>query len=319
MSESSSPRARRLSAAFAGVIAACCLVASGCATELGDYNNQRVFQSPKQAVEALSTAAAQGRTEDLEAIFGENAREVLTSGDPVSDTKQREVFSVAMAQGWSLESKNSTTRELIVGDEKWPFPIPLVKDSRGWWFDTAAGADEVLARRIGRNELAAIGALRLYVTVQRQYADESHDGVPAGAYAQKIRSDPGTQNGLYWPVTNPDESPSPLNKFVADASAEGYGKNSADSPAPYRGYFYRILTRQGAAAPGGAKNYIVGGRMTEGFGMLAFPADYGNSGIMTFQVGPDGVVYESDLGEETSTRANEINEFNPGPGWQVSK
>ncbi len=319
MTSSATIHDRKAATVFAGLFAACALFVGGCASNLPSYDNQQVFTTPKAAVQALESAADKNDMVQLESIFGPKSHDVLSSGDPVADRNQRQVFSVAMAQGWTLNNKNAYTRELIVGEEKWPFPIPLVKDGRGWWFDTAAGSDEVLARRIGRNELATIGALRIYAGAQREYAAEGHDGLPAGIYAQRIRSDPGKHNGLHWKTVNPDDPDSPLGDFAAAAAAEGYGGQPREGMAPYHGYFFRILTSQGADAPGGARNYIVGGRMTEGFAMLAYPADYANSGIMTFQVGPDGVVYEADLGEETLTIAGAIQDFNPGPGWQISK
>lgn len=295
------------------------MVLAGCATNSDAYRSQQTFASPAAAAEALGSAAQRGATAELESIFGTDARSVLSSGDPVADANQREVFSVAFSQGWSLERTNSKTQELIVGHEKWPFPIPLVKDGRGWWFDTGAGAEEIQARRIGRNELAAIRALHIYVVAQRDYAKASRDGQPPGVYAQRIRSDPDKHNGLYWATNEPTEPRSPLAELVADATSAGYGKNPEEGPAPYNGYFFRILTQQGPAAPGGTRDYVVDGNMTGGFAMIAFPADYGNSGIMTFQVGPDDVVYQADLGEETSTVAGATVAFNPGPGWRIVK
>jgi hypothetical protein len=205
--------------------------------------------------------------------------------------------------------------ELVIGHEDWPFPIPVVHDRNGWWFDTVAGAEEVLARRIGRNELATIGALRTYVIAQREYAQTGHDGLDAGVYARQIRSDPGMHNGLYWPTESPDDPPSPLGAFAAAAEAEGYGADPDAGPQPYRGYHFRILTEQGTAAPGGKQDYIVDGRMTGGFAMIAYPAAYGSSGIMTFIVGPESIVYESDLGEQTASLAAAITTYDPGDDW----
>ncbi len=300
--------------AAACALAACLTGLWGCATSSPDYRDQRAFQSPEKAAAALAAAAKAGDTASLEAIFGPDARRVLSSGDPVADRRQRQVFAVALDEGWTLEKAEGGTRELIIGHEQWPFPIPLVKDSHGWWFDTAAGEQEVLARRIGRNELAAMGALRAYVFAQREYAADGHDGHPSGIYAQKIRSEPGRQDGLYWEA-GPNQKTSPLGEFAAGAAAEGYGAQPVKGPSPYHGYFFRILTRQGKDATGGAKNYIANGYMTQGFAMIAHPAQYGNSGIMTFLVGPDGVVYESDLGEGTAQIAGAINEYSPDKRW----
>jgi hypothetical protein len=295
-------------------LAACVLGVAGCAASSPAYRNQRVFGDPTSAVDALAAAAGNGDSAGLEAIFGPEGREVLSSGDPVADRRQREVFVVALSQGWSLVSTGDNAKELVIGHEQWPFPIPLVKDRRGWWFDTAAGKHEVLARRIGRNELAAIGVLRTYGIAQRKYASEGRDGKPAGIYARKVRSEPGKHDGLFWPMTAPGEKPSPLGDLAAEAAAEGYSGESK-GPTPFHGYFYRVLTRQGKDAPGGAKSYVVGGDMKEGFAMVAHPAEYGNSGIMTFQVGPDGTIYESDLGEDTAKAAAAITEYSPDSAW----
>jgi hypothetical protein len=266
-------------------------------------------------VRSLLAAAQNDDIEQLEAIFGLESSEILSSGDQVADRHDREVFVVAMDQGWTLENTDDQTRELIVGHEQWPFPIPIRKDSHGWWFDTQGGKHEVLARRIGRNELAAIGVLRTYVVSQLEYASTGHDGLPAGIYAQHVKSDPGRHNGLYWPVNHPGESASPLSEFAAQAEAEGYSAAPNKTPRPFHGYYYRILTRQGNAAPGSARNYVVNGRMTDGFAMIAYPAEYGNSGIMTFLVGPDGMVYEADLGEDTRRTAAAIEEYDPDSRW----
>ena len=299
------------------LIGAAALALGACATDLASYDNQLTFQSPQRAAEALASAAESGDVERLEAIFGPDGDEVLSSGDPVADRNNREIFAVAMEQGWSLDRLDGGTRQLIVGNEQWPFPVPLVKDGRGWWFDTEAGVEEVLARRIGRNELAAIGVLRTYVIAQREYASQSHDGRPAGIYAQWIRSDPGRRNGLYWETAGPNDPPSPLGEFAAQAAKEGYGGGDRDGARPYYGYYYRILDRQGPAAPGGAMSYVVNGEMTGGFAMIAAPAAYMNSGVMTFIVGPDGVVYESDLGPDTASVAGAITDFNPDDAWRV--
>jgi hypothetical protein len=288
----------------------------GCATESPNYQTQKAFSNPESAVRALLAAAEQDDTTELESIFGPEGHDVLSSGDPVADRHHREVFVVAMHQTWSVEvTDDPSIRELIVGHESWPFPIPLVKDRHGWWFDTAAGMEEILARRIGRNELAAIGVLRTYVLAQREYATQGHDGRPPGTYAQKIRSDPDKQNGLYWPTSDPGERPSPFGRFAAAAAAEGYGTDPYRGPKPYHGYYYCILTRQGPHASGGPRNYIVDGAMTSGFAMIAYPADYGNSGIMSFLVGPNGIVFESDLGEHTLALAAAIEEYNPDDTW----
>jgi hypothetical protein len=289
----------------------------GCACESPNYSSQLVFDRPEDAAQRLAVAVTSGTTADVEAIFGSEAAETLSSGDPVADRQNRQIVSVAMNERWALEPTGSTSRELVIGYEAWPFPIPLVKDGRGWWFDTAAGRQEVLARRIGRNELSTIGTLRAYVIAQKEYAQIGRDGKPAGVFAQQIRSDPGKHNGLYWAVSGPKEPPSPFGEFVAAATAEGYGTQSKEGEAPYHGYYFRILKSQGAAASGGAMDYIVNGEMTRGFAMIAYPAEYRNSGVMTFIVGPDGTVYQTDLGADTPTVATSLVAYNPDVAWRV--
>ncbi len=308
---------RRIGGAWAipGAVLAAISIA-GCATDSFSYQNQRAFAEPERAAIALREAADAHDLQALQAIFGPHGQAVLSSGDPVDDRHGREVFAVAMEQGWSLERLDDRTRELVIGHERWPFPIPLVKDSRGWWFDTEAGKWEVLARRIGRNELAAIGALRAYVVAQREYASKARDGRPPGVYAQKVRSDPGRRNGLWWPDDATDDAPSPLGEFAAQAAVDGYEPDPTETRArPYHGYYYRILTEQGSSAPGGAMSYVVDGNMTGGFAMVAYPSEYGNSGIMTFLVGADGVIYEADLGTDTATIAGAIRAYAPDERW----
>jgi len=298
------------------VAAVCAALTTGCATDSAAYRDQRVFTSSNAAVTALETAARKGDAEELQAIFGSDAKAVLSSGDPVMDRMNRQVFSVAMQERWALHRRDSASRDLIVGFEEWPFPIPLVKDKRGWWFDTQAGAEEIRARRIGRNELSAIGTLQAYVIAQNEYAFAGHDGRPAGIYAQRVRSQPGMRDGLYWAMQNADDAPSPLGEFAANAADDGYDTQSTSAePRPFHGYIFRILKGQGPAAPGGAMSYLVAGDMTGGFAMIAYPVQYGNSGIMTFIVGPDGTVFESDLGENTPATASAYAEFNPDASW----
>lgn len=291
------------------------LFLSGCATESPYYRSQRTFKSPDAAVGSLLSMARSGNSDELEAILGDGADEILSSGDPVMDRRQLEVFVVAMDQGWTLERANRGEKELVVGNEEWPFPIPLVKDSRGWWFDTEAGEVEVLARRVGRNELAIIGIMRTYAVAQREYANEGHDGKTAGMYAQRFRSTPERHDGLYWTAEASDSTPSPLSGLAAEAAAEGYVKDPTRGPIPFQGYYFKILTRQGPDATGGTADYVVNGDMTAGFAAIAYPAEYDNSGIMTFIVGPDGVVFESDLGPETSRIVGEVDAFNPDDDW----
>ncbi|MGZ9189772.1 MAG: DUF2950 family protein, partial [Nitrospira sp.] len=202
----------------------------------------------------------------------------------------------------------------IIGDEQWPFPAPLMKKGDQWLFDAAAGEEEVLARRIGRNELSVIDLCRYFAEAQNRYASQPHDGKPAGLFAQKLRSSLGRQDGLYWNVSESGKPLSPLGDLVAEAELEGYQKDKPSS-APFWGYYFRILTAQGEAAPGGKRRYIENGEMSGGFAMLAYPARYGVSGVMTFMVGSNGVVYERDLGKDTAAQAVALKEFNPDRSW----
>jgi hypothetical protein len=273
----------------------------------------RTFATPEDAVRALSDTVKAGNMEELLAIFGPEGRELVSSSDPATGRRNREVFLAAMAEGWRLEPRGTDTKELVVGNEAWPFPVPLVKESRGWRFDTAAGQEEVLARRIGRNELAVIKACQTYVLAQRAYASAGRDGKPAGLYAQRFASDPGTHNGLYWPAKR-GERRSPLGDLVAQAAKEGY-RRKAQGPTPFHGYYFRILAGQGAAAPGGAMEYVVDGEMSRGFALVAWPAQYDATGIMTFIVNQDGIVYEKDLGPETAAAAGTITRYDPDKTW----
>jgi hypothetical protein len=224
---------------------------------------------------------------------------------------------VAFAEQWRLEDLGPDRKELVIGNEDWPFPIPLVKDTGGWRFDTAAGREEVLARRIGRNELAAIRISETYVAAQRAYAARAHDGKPAGLYARKFASDPGTENGLYWPVTR-GAPRSPLGDLVAKAAEEGHRRApDQQGPRPFHGYYFRIVEAQGPAAPGGAAEYVVNGQMTAGFALIAWPAEYDVTGVMTFIVNHAGIVHQKDLGPDTPAAAAAVTRYDPVPSWQV--
>jgi hypothetical protein len=213
-----------------------------------------------------------------------------------------------------LEKDGDDKVALIFGREDWPFPIPLVRDQAGWSFDTAAGEQEILARRIGRNELGAIDVCRAYVQAQRNYASADHDGTGVMKYAQHIASTPGKRDGLYWPAVE-GEPLSPFGPLVASAVAQGYSKK-ADKPTPYHGYLFRVLTAQGPHAPGGAYSYIVNGNMIAGFALVAYPVDYGNSGVMTFIVNQQGVVYQKDLGDDTGAIAAKMTLYDPDQSWE---
>ena len=274
----------------------------------------RVFPTPEDAVRALIDAAKASDVDGLVAIFGADGKALISSSDPATARQHREVFVVAIAEGWRLVDRGQG-KELVIGHEAWPFPVPLVKTPAGWKFDTAAGKEEVLARRIGRNELAAIRIGQTYVTAQRLYARRAHDGKPAGLYARRFASDSGTQNGLYWSVKR-GEPHSPLGPLVAEAAAEGRSLGAGAAPAPFHGYFFRILEGQGPAAAGGARDYIVNGDMSGGFALVAWPAQYDATGIMTFMVNQDGVVFEKDLGPDTATAVTKVTLFDPDKTWQ---
>ncbi|MBS0197422.1 MAG: DUF2950 domain-containing protein [Planctomycetes bacterium] len=278
---------------------------------------QRTFATASDAVTAMFGAMERKDDQGLEALFGPDAGELMHSGDPVDDQRQRQVLVAAKNEKWSLQDKGPDQKELIIGNENWPFPVPLVLERGSWRFDTVAGTTEVQARRIGRNELAVIGLCREYLKAQNDYAAESHDGASPGAYAQRLKSQPGKHDGLYWPA-EPGQRLSPLGGVAARATAEGYSVQES-GPAPYHGYWFRILSAQGPAAPGGARDYIQNGLMTGGFALVAYPAEYGNSGIMTFMISKDGTLLESDLGEKTSEIAAAIKAFNPDSRWKPTK
>jgi hypothetical protein len=275
---------------------------------------QRTFASPDDAVRALIEATKAGKLGGLLEIFGSGGQELVASSDAATAQRNREVFTVAVAEGWHLVDQGSNRKTLILGNEEWPFPVPLVKGAAGWRFDAAAGKEEVLARRIGRNELAAIGTCRTYVTAQRRYAQEGHDGKPAGLFATTFRSDPAKQNGLYWPAAR-HEPRSPLGDLVAQASLDGRSLGDRERPLPFYGYYFRVLTAQGAAAPGGAKSYVVNGEMSGGFALVAWPAIYDATGVMTFVVNQSGVLYQKDLGTRTASVATAMTHYAPDQSW----
>lgn len=273
---------------------------------------QQAFETPDAAVEALVAAAKDGDKEKLLTILGPEGEAVIGSGDPVADANTRNAFVSAYEKKHSLTQQGEDTTILVLGEEDWPFPIPVVSKDGKWEFDTVAGEEEILLRRIGRNELRAIQASRAYVDAQKNYAALDLDGRRPAAYAQRIVSAHGRKDGLYWPSADGAQE-SPLGTLFEEAAEEGYAIGG--TPIPYHGYHFRILTRQGAGANGGAFDYVVDGRMIGGFGLIATPAAYGNSGVMTFMVNHDGVVYEKDLGDETETIASEIDSFDPDESW----
>jgi hypothetical protein len=276
----------------------------------------RTFASAEDAVRALVEAVKAENLDEVLAIFGPDGRELLASSEPATARRNREVFAVAASEGWRLVDQSATRKTLIVGNEAWPFPVPLVKNRERWQFDTAAGKEEVLARRIGRNELQVIAICREYVAAQHRYARDGHDGRRAGLYAQAFHSDPGRHNGLYWPFVR-GQLRSPLGDLVAQAALEGHSLAEAGrSPQPFHGYFFRILTGQGKNVAGGAKSYIVNGEMSGGFALVAWPAQYDATGVMTFVVNQDGVLREKDLGPGTDKAARAMTVYNPDASWK---
>jgi len=275
---------------------------------------QKTFASPEEAVKALVDAAKSGNQEELMAIFGPAGREVLSSGDTVDDKAVKEQFLKAYETKNTLIKEGDTKAVLQIGSEEWPFPIPLVKKNQQWSFDTKKGKEEMNYRRIGRNELSTIQVCLAYVDAQREYAAKDRDGDGLFEYAQKFVSTPGKKDGLYWEA-KPGEEESPLGDFAARATREGYKKTS-NKPVPYHGYYFKVLKAQGKNAPGGAYDYIINGRMIGGFGMVAHPAKYGISGVMTFIVNHDGIVYEKNLGKDTAKIARAMKLFNPDKTWK---
>jgi len=269
---------------------------------------QKTFTSPEEAGAALVAAAKSGDQNTLVAIFGPDSKEVVSTGDTVKDQDNLKGFVASYDQMHRWGDLKAGGKVLYTGADNFPFPIPLDKNSSGQWsFDTAAGKDEILARRIGRGELTAMAACGAAAVAEDQYFSK------AKQYAQKFASDEGKQNGLYWPVAE-GQPASPLGPLGDFAKALGY-PNAGDKPQPFNGYYYRILTKQGAAAKGGAKDYLVDGKMTGGYAILAYPVEYRNSGIMTFMLGKDGVIYQKDLGEKTADEGSALTEYNPGDGW----
>jgi hypothetical protein len=275
---------------------------------------QASFASPEEAGAAVLAAAQAGDQAALLSIFGPDANEILSSGDTVKDRDNMRDFAAAYTQMHRWRTIKAGGEMLYIGADNFRFPIPLDRSAAGaWQFDTDAGKDEILARRIGRNELAGIAACTALANAQEQYFSQTHDGDPVKQYAQRLVSAEGKQDGLYWPVST-GQAPSPLEDIQKFAKAAGY-TSAGSQPQPFNGYYFRILTKQGDKAPGGAKNYITDAKMTGGFAFLAYPTDYRNSGIMTLIVGPNGVVYQKDLGENTATVAAAMTEYNPGEGW----
>ncbi|MGC1655067.1 MAG: DUF2950 domain-containing protein [Candidatus Sulfotelmatobacter sp.] len=273
---------------------------------------QKMFSSAEEATNALVTAAQANDEKMMLAILGPDGKQIVSSGDETEDANSRADFVKRYQEMHRLVKEPDGTTVLYIGAHNWPAPIPLVHKGNSWYFDTEAGKKEILYRRIGRNELSAIRVCQELVAAQKEYSAEHKE------YAREIFSDEGQHNGLYWEAAE-GEPQSPIGPLVASAVAQGYAKRRDGTPTPYRGYYFHILTRQGKNAPGSAKNYVVNGKMTEGFAFVAYPAEYRSSGVMTFIVTEDGVVYQKDLGKKTDVLAKAMKEYDRNPGWQKAE
>jgi hypothetical protein len=298
-SSSSPPRAHIVRGGIAVVI-----LASAAAAQVR-------YSTPDEAVAALIGAVKAGDPRGLTQVLGPDGEDIVYSGDRVADAANRKRVVEAYDAKHQVTMEGADKAVLIIGQEDWPFPIPLVRKDGAWRFDTAAGRAEILYRRIGRNELSAIQTCLAYVDAQQEYAEKGVAG--DGVYAQRVKSRPGRKDGLYWPV-QPGEDQSPLGELAASATADGYSVER--ERVPYHGYYYRILFRQGPTAPGGALDYVVRGKMIGGFALVAYPAEYGNSGVMTFLVNHQGIVYQKDLGPRTPIIASRMISFNPDQTWR---
>jgi len=275
---------------------------------------QKSFKTPEAAVQALIKAAQAKDTQALRALLGPLAEPIIESGDPVADKNARENFLARYKEKNSLEKSVANKATLNVGEDDWPFPIPVVNKDGGWYFDSAAGVEELVNRRVGENELSTIQSCLAYVDAQQEFYLRNVQKDPLQHFANKFVSSPGKKDGLFWPAAE-NEPQSPLGEEFAAARAEGYFAAGAPKGSPFHGYVYRLLTSQGPNAPGGAYDYEVNGELLGGFALIAFPAEYGNSGVMTFIVNHDGIVYSRDLGPNTQRVAMGIVEFNPDSMW----
>jgi hypothetical protein len=276
---------------------------------------QKTFRSPEEAAKALVAAVKAGDVNAMQGILGPGSGSIVQSGDAVADRTGRERFVHAYGEANKLVRQGDAKAILLVGKDEWPLPMPIVREAAGWRFDTEQGKEEILNRRIGRNELSAMQAVLAYVDAQREYYLRNPQGDKLLHYAQRLISTPGKRDGLYFP-TKTSEKPSPLGPLFASARAEGYTKGEAGQPYAYHGYHYRIIRGQGPSARGGAYDYVAQGRMIGGFALVAWPASYGNSGVMTFIVNHDGVVFEKDLGPDTAAAVKKITRFNPDKTWK---
>jgi hypothetical protein len=282
--------------------------------------DEQTFDSPLEAVHALVMAATIHDTNALHLIFGQAGHELI-SPDAVQATEEYRLFIQHLAEKTQLITNSDANITLKIGADGWPFPIPLVKQDGKWFFDTAAGRQEILARRIGMDELGVNNVCDAYVSAQREYASEDRLGNGVLAYAQFLRSTPGSHDGLFWPA-KPDEELSPLGPLIAQARVEGYHRTARmlnDQQAPYHGYYFKILTAQGKHAPGGKYDYIINGRMIAGFALVAWPAEWGNTGVMTFIVNQQGRIYQKNLGSKTVKIAKAMTAYDPDDTWTTAQ
>jgi hypothetical protein len=297
---------------------ACSYVLLGLFVSLGSLavnaQTQPSFASAEEAVSALILAVEKSDVPALGVLLGSGSEDILSSGDEIADKSARDGFLEMYKVKHSLVAEDESTMILQVGDNEWPLPIPVTKRDGKWLFDGAAGAEEVVYRRIGRNELGAIAVCKGFLDAQAEYASEGHDGKAPGIYATKLLSAPGKHDGLYWPTAE-GEPPSPAGDAVADASEEGYRAAAGGMRTPYHGYYYRVLFAQGANASGGEMDYFADGELTQGVALLAWPAEYGVSGVKSFMINHDGLVYEKDLGEKTRDEVEKIQNFDPDSTW----
>ena len=292
-------------------LAAIAVVLTGCLSihSAAQQAGQRTFSSPEDAGNALFTSIQSNDEKAMLDILGRDGKQIVSSGDEAEDAETRAKFVQKYQQLHRLVKEPDGTTTLYIGAENWPTPIPLVNKGSSWYFDTDAAKQEILFRRIGRNEMSTIRVVHELVAAQKEYYASHNE------YAQRIFSDEGQHNGLYWKVAG-GEPESPIGPLVAAAAREGYPGHQNGAPIPYRGYYYHILTRQGKNGSGGAKSYIVNGKMTDGFAFLAYPAEYRSSGVMTFIVDQDGVVYQKDLGKKTQALPKAVKEYDPDSTWQ---
>ncbi len=289
---------------------------AACHTLAVNPADRQGFSSPRQAVDALIAAVRNDNDGELLAILGPDSEDLIASGDQVADRNSRKRFLAAFEEKNSLEQQEADRMTLIVGSRDYPFPIPLRKQGGAWYFDTSAGREEILNRRIGRNELHTIEVMQAYTDAQREYACLKHNG-DGQMFAQRLASGEGRKDGLYWPAAA-GEPESPFGPLIARAVEEGYSGGLDDEPPEaFHGYYFKILTAQGPHAYGGAFDYVVNGRMVLGFALVAYPARYGASGVMTFVVNQAGVIYEKDLGENTAGEAAAMTSFDPDDTWRM--